>query len=49
LIAHNGFALPGIIVVVVVVVDVDFDLDAALIGGLGARGLVRLTASAWER
>jgi hypothetical protein len=48
LIAHNGFALPGIIVVVVVV-DVDFDLDAALIGGLGARGLVRLTASAWER
>jgi hypothetical protein len=48
LIAHDGFALLGIIVVVVVV-DADVDLDEALIGGLGARGLVRLTASAWER
>jgi hypothetical protein len=49
LIAHDGFVLPTtVVVVVILVVEVDF-LEAALRGGLGARGLVRLTASAWER
>jgi hypothetical protein len=49
LIAHDGLALPPTVVVAVVLaVEVDFR-EAALIGGLGARGLVRLTASAWGR